>query len=120
MPALLSLDDRQGESANEFKSCASRTEMRPKDGRVRWKPSVRPVAQPSRRRVPAPSGCEDDEGGETPPSLSGEDACATTDTSNRTPCVGRPSSLTLRRASPIVRSRIWFMNTEITIEYCAA
>src|SRR5436190_23200398 len=33
--------------------------------------SVRPVAQPSRRRVPAPSRCEDDAGGETPPALAG-------------------------------------------------
>src|SRR5213593_4596124 len=47
---------------------------------VRLNPSVRPVAQPSRLRVPAPSRCEDDAGGETPPSLAGGDACATTDT----------------------------------------
>src|SRR2546426_1020892 len=47
---------------------------------VRLNLSVRPVAQPSRLRVPAPSRCEDDAGGETPPSLAGGDACATTDT----------------------------------------
>src|SRR2546426_8667664 len=47
---------------------------------VRLNLSVRPVAQPSRLRVPAPSRCEDDAGGETPPSLAGGDARATTHT----------------------------------------
>src|SRR5881392_779928 len=51
---------------------------------VRLNLSVRAVAQPSRLRVPAPSRCEDDAGGETPPALAGGDACATADTFNRT------------------------------------
>src|SRR5213596_539034 len=55
-----------------------------RNGRVRLNLSVRPVAHPSRLRVPAPSRCEDDAGGETPPALAGGDACATTDTFNRT------------------------------------
>ena len=43
--------------------------------RVRLNLSVRPLA-PSRRPVPASSRCEDDAGGESPPSLAGGEACA--------------------------------------------
>ena len=46
--------------------------------KVRLNLSVRPVAQPSRRRVPVPSWCDDDAGGERPPSLAGGNTCATT------------------------------------------
>src|SRR6266536_4723922 len=67
----------------------TKAESRCASTRVRLNASVRPVAQPSRRRVPAPSRCEDDEGGETPPSLAGGDACATNDSFNRTQCGSR-------------------------------
>src|SRR5438874_13632015 len=73
--------------------------------------SVRPVAQPSRRPVPAPSRCEDDAGGETPPALAVGDACATTDTFNRTQCAPvNPSRVQTNRHRP---STGWATNIKI-------